>query len=88
MRGCVRACVHVCVCVCVCVYVCVWGGGLGRGCARRGRGGSVNMITDVLYSVNTYIRFFVKRFAMYYHYKTSSDFRQVGKTSDSPIVDR
>ena len=28
------------------------------------RGGGVNMITDVLYSVNTYIHFRVKRFGL------------------------
>ena len=37
---------------------------LGRVCVLQGRGGGVNMITDVLYSVNMYICFGGQRFEL------------------------
>ena len=40
-------------------------GCVGEGvCVLQGRGGGVNMITDVLYSVNMYIRFGGQRFEL------------------------
>ena len=40
-------CVCVCVCMCVCMNACTRVCVLGRVCAHQGRGGGINMVTDV-----------------------------------------